>query len=606
MSYMDIIYQLKNILLANPHQSITYSIIAYIAFKISSKIIKAIQHINFQSKLIKQANEIRSRRDERVRKFVTEYQNSNDVHKKIIDASILTLKEYLKKKEVTSREIVISYATRCADVGLGYNLIADADFESALIEAEEDDNFMKNNDYEKWPPLLGIPISIKDSFHIEGLLSTLGYISQTDKPAKEDAYLVRVLKQLGAIPFVKSNIPQGVMAAETKNKIWGEALNPWNRKKTVGGSSGGEAGLVASRCSPGGFGNDIGGSIRIPASFCGVYALKPSSRRISLEGLATLSGDKYSGFSEIRVSNGPFGRTVDDVIFMCKHLFGKFERDEEVNNKPFSHEVFTCKKNLKIGYISSNDSFEIANCTIAAIEDCKEKLKKKGHKIVPFPITKIKAIIFNYLDVLYGGQIMQELKKGLKGEELLDLYEDINKLSTYPPWLLRFLKNIFYYVGMDRDYELLSNLTLPQSTSDYIEVCQTHQRLKAEFKNFWLDEEFDALICPVTQLTALNLSSSKSALHFFIFTMLFNSLDMPGGVVPVGLATDNEIKPIKNDKHFKSIVKSVEDSIGMPVAIQVVTMTNNDELCLRVMKEVDEIYRFDQNHASKVFEVLNN
>jgi len=209
----------------------------------------------------------------------------------VIGASILDLKDLLKKKEVTSKQIVCALASQVADVGVDLNLLADADLEKSLEEAEAADVFMKNNSYDKWLPLTGIPISIKDNLHVKGMLTSFGLCSKINNFAKEDSHVVNVLRKLGAVIFVKTNIPQAIMSMESSNNLWGNTLNPWNHTKTCGGSSGGEAGLVASGCSAGGIGSDIGGSIRAPASFCGIFGLRPSRRRFSLMGMAILSGN---------------------------------------------------------------------------------------------------------------------------------------------------------------------------------------------------------------------------------------------------------------------------------------------------------------------------
>jgi len=93
------------------------------------------------------------------------------------------------------------------------------------------------------------------------------------------------------IPLVKSNVPVGLACFESVNYIWGEAQNPWNKKRSIGGSSGGEAGLIASHCSPLGLGSDIGGSLRIPSAFGGCYTIKPTSFRTSSLQLMDLEGD---------------------------------------------------------------------------------------------------------------------------------------------------------------------------------------------------------------------------------------------------------------------------------------------------------------------------
>ncbi len=601
---LDIVNQIKTAIMKNPKQCFLYALAGYVVYKISSKIISGVHNSFKQKALIEKGKLAKLQRDERVKKFVAENRNSDEMHKKIISSSIFTLKEYLKNKEVTSKQILISYATRCAEVGLNLNLLADANFVDSLHFAEEADLFMENNEYDKWPPLLGIPFSVKDSIFVKNLISTAGYVARYNRIEKEDAYIIKVMRKLGGIPFVKSNVPQALMAMESFNRLYGEALNPWNPKKTVGGSSGGEGGLVASRCSLFGFGNDIGGSIRIPASFCGVYTIKPSSRRISTQGMSIFSDDDQSGFNQIRVGLGPITRSVDELIYLYQNLFGKFDQDVEINNKPFCYDTFNSTKKLKIGYINTTEICEIANCTLDAINDCIGLLKKNGHELVQFPTTKFKKYFYNYMSILLSCQLLQDVKKGLKDEELIDVYKDFYLLVTLPQWIINLTNYGTYLFGNQRDYELVNNSKSAKTTQDYFEICRLHNTHKAEFQKMWVEEGFDAILCPVTCFPAVNLGNGKYCIHFALYTMFFNYLDLCGGVIPINLASDNEMKPKFNDKYYNGLIQSVKDSIGMPVSIQILSFTNNDELCLRLMKEVDEHFQFDKKHGDKVFDRL--
>lgn len=132
--------------------------------------------------------------------------------------------------------------------------------------------------------MFGVPLSVKDTVDMKGFASTIGATSRYDFKYEDDGVVLHVLRKAGMIPFVKSNIPQLTLTMESVNPMFGRAVNPWDETRAVGGSSGGEAAMVAGRCSPIGIGSDIGGSLRIPAEFCGVYSLKPSSRRYSILG----------------------------------------------------------------------------------------------------------------------------------------------------------------------------------------------------------------------------------------------------------------------------------------------------------------------------------
>jgi Asp-tRNA(Asn)/Glu-tRNA(Gln) amidotransferase A subunit family amidase len=141
-------------------------------------------------------------------------------------------------------------------------------------------------------------------------------------PSVEDSILVSLLKSAGAIPFCRSNVPQCLMLPESDNAIWGTSANPWHRGRTPGGSSGGEAALVAARASPLGIGTDIGGSIRIPAHCCGVYGFKPTPARISSRGIAVPRPGGVSGQIAVKSVAGPIARCVSDIALVMRAWLG--------------------------------------------------------------------------------------------------------------------------------------------------------------------------------------------------------------------------------------------------------------------------------------------
>ena len=128
-------------------------------------------------------------------------------------------------------------------------------------------------------PLHGVPITIKDQFLVAGTPTTWGLPNQAGHRAEEDGPLVQRWRQAGAIILGKTNVPQLLYYAESDNPLYGRANNPWNLARTPGGSSGGEGAIIAAGGSPIGMGGDIGGSLRIPAHFCGLTTLKPTSGR---------------------------------------------------------------------------------------------------------------------------------------------------------------------------------------------------------------------------------------------------------------------------------------------------------------------------------------
>ncbi|NWY09286.1 VDHAP protein, partial [Aphelocoma coerulescens] len=184
--------------------------------------------------------------------------------------------------------------------------------------------------------LYGIPISIKDHINCKGHISSGGMVKFLGQVKEEDSVIVQVLKHQGAIPFVKTNIPQTMINYDCSNLIFGQTLNPLNHQKSPGGSSGGEGALIAGGGSILGIGSDVAGSIRLPSSFCGLCGLKPTGNRISPPGCSdspfvlTVTG-----------MLGPMARDVDSLALCMKALLCQqmFQLDPTVPPIPFDEEV---------------------------------------------------------------------------------------------------------------------------------------------------------------------------------------------------------------------------------------------------------------------------
>ena len=152
---------------------------------------------------------------------------------------------------------------------------------------------------------------MKESFQIKGKRSTIGFVRNHNGVAAEDGLFVSMIRQMGFIPFVRTNVPQNNMSFETSNNIYGRANNPWRKNRTPGGSSGGEGGLICGGGSLFGVGSDIGGSCRIPAAFCGLNTIM--SQRFSKLGEVSY-GQLNDGLLNVRVAYCPITRSVDDLV----------------------------------------------------------------------------------------------------------------------------------------------------------------------------------------------------------------------------------------------------------------------------------------------------
>lgn len=221
----------------------------------------------------------------------------------------------------------------------------------------------------------GIPISIKDSIQEKGKLATVGCALLCSQRAESSAAIVEMYVKAGAIPLVRGNCSQASLSMHTENYIWGEAKNPLNQARSCGGSSGGDTGLVAAECVPFAIADDFGGSLRVPASFCGVYCFKPTQARSPLKGIVPARLNQYNLFNKVRPVAGPIGGSVDDLI-----LGMKVQCDEQINVYdptclpcPWNESKFldimqaSDRQSIKIGILQESDHLQVSESVKRAL-----------------------------------------------------------------------------------------------------------------------------------------------------------------------------------------------------------------------------------------------
>jgi amidase len=178
-------------------------------------------------------------------------------------------------------------------------------------------------------PLHGVPFTVKDNIAASGLPMAIGVPERSGVVADTDATVVARLKQAGAILLGKTNCPPWGGGIETDNPVYGRTNNPYDLARTPGGSSGGEAAIVAAGGSPCGLGTDSGASIRLPAHFCGLAALKPTTGRVPLTGVLDDEG-QLGTLGDPRTVVGPLARSIEDVALLFELIAGPDGRDAGV------------------------------------------------------------------------------------------------------------------------------------------------------------------------------------------------------------------------------------------------------------------------------------
>ena len=188
--------------------------------------------------------------------------------------------------DVSAAEVVEAHIERIEAVNSRLNAVVVKRYDAARAEAAEIDRSRAQG--KALGPLGGVPMTVKESFDVAGAATTAGLTARAGHRAAADAEMVARLRGAGAILLGKTNVPQLLMANETDNPLYGRTNNPWSLERAPGGSSGGEAAIVAAGGSALGLGTDFGGSVRLPASSCGVHALKPTTGRLTLAGHVAL------------------------------------------------------------------------------------------------------------------------------------------------------------------------------------------------------------------------------------------------------------------------------------------------------------------------------
>ena len=226
------------------------------------------------------------------------------------------LAELIRSNVASSEEVVKAHISRIKKVNPRLNAVVVLTEKSALKSAREADSLTQNS--KSLPPLHGVPITIKDAFEVAGVVSTGGTLGRKDYVPDTDAIAVKRLKQAGAIILGKTNLPEISMGFESSNLVYGKANNPFDVERTPGGSSGGEASIIAAGGSPFGIGSDAGGSIRWPAHCCGIVGMKPTTGRTARTG----HWPAFSGIFSLVTQIGPMARSVEDIALTLPMLSG--------------------------------------------------------------------------------------------------------------------------------------------------------------------------------------------------------------------------------------------------------------------------------------------
>ncbi|KDQ63721.1 hypothetical protein JAAARDRAFT_120627 [Jaapia argillacea MUCL 33604] len=480
----------------------------------------------------------------------------------------------------TSLDVTRAFCKRAAIAHQLTNCLTEIFFEPALESAAKLDDHLKRTGT-PLGPLHGLPVSLKDQYCVKGVETSMGYASWLGVIAEDDAAMVKILRDSGAIPYVRTNVPQTLMWTETHNNVFGRTVNPYNRSLTPGGSSGGEAALLAMRGSILGIGTDVGGSSRVPAHFCGIYGFKPSYHRLPTAGMV----NSLEGQDSIATCVGPLSTSLSGIKVLMKASLDSrpWNLDPYVIRKPWDEDAYALKehgegKSLCFGIMYDDETLEPHPPVKRALEMTKKAVEAAGHSVIewkPYKNAEIYAVTrsiwladggADYKSAISasGEPMINSMKPDADPSEVPYFRKPREPLSAYQLWQLHAKKR--------------------QLRKDHLD------RWQATASQTGTGRPIDALICPVAPYVAVPHGQTRSA----VYTLIWNALDYPALVLPVTTVDPSlDVKPPMHEYRNcadQCLYKLYDPEVfkGAPVGVQLVTQTQEEEALLAIGAIVDE------------------
>lgn len=425
--------------------------------------------------------------------------------------------------------------------------------------------------------LRGVPISLKGNLVCAGTPTHNG--TMHPREAEEHGELVRKLLDAGAIPFVKSNVPQLLMLPETVNHVVGRTLHPTHHDRTCGGSSGGEAVLVALDVSPLGFGTDIGGSIRIPASFCGVYGFKPTPSRVPVGTQTTHAALQQA----IPTSSGPLARCVEDLELAMRVICHDHAPWRPALARGAGHTT-----PLRWGFWSTSSYIEPCATQQRAVEEAAQALLHQGGTIRRVNAPDLRAVTHLYFALMSAEGGMRAFRQLLGSEPPVREYAQLLLLARLPSFLRPLLAWVVRRVlGEPRVADLIL-CTGAKDVLTYFELQRQMRVMQTEWQR-WMDaEELDVLLLPACPTPAFQHGASRDLTPTLSTTFWANLLQCPAAVSPWTTVRDDECAYVSHhdDRWSRAMRRVMQGAAGLPVGVQVMTRPFHDETAMRALRQL--------------------
>jgi len=462
-------------------------------------------------------------------------------------------------------EVLAEHAARHRDSHGVLNALVQTRHTAASAEAVRLESLMRENVVHL--PLAGVPVSVKECFGVAGLVTSLGIPSRRHEIDETDASIVTRLREVGAIIVGKGNVPQAMYLHETDNPVWGRTNHPFAAARGPGGSSGGDAALVAAGVVPLAVGTDLAGSIRQPAHACGIAGFLPRSTALGDGG----AFDTVPHLTVVRPRAGFLAREVDDLARCLEAVAGG--PDVAGEPRPSGTMASGSLANapataLRVAWWDDAGPLEPSPAVQRAVHEAVGGLTRAGVDTVRLDGNLATEAAWLHLALLSadGGDDIRRLFAGTRPMPSVAL---LMRLAGLPTWLRPLLAAASQAVGGGIEAVALQ-ATGPRRGAAFAQLCD--RRLDFATRFAVAVSGYDAIVCPVSALPALRHGTAARLVLAAAPCLLANLLDLPAGTVPVTrVRSEEEVgRGRSRDRVAQSAAATDRDSRGLPVGVQVV------------------------------------
>jgi fatty acid amide hydrolase 2 len=462
----------------------------------------------------------------------------------ILQLSALEIGRRIQARQLSSREAVEAHIAAIEHVNPAINAVVATRFDEARREADLADARVDGDR----GPFHGVPMTVKESFAVTGMPHTAGLVARKNQPATSDAVTVARMRRAGAIPLGVTNTSELCMWMESDNCLYGRTSNPYDGRRTAGGSSGGEGAIVGAGASPMGLGADIGGSIRMPAFFCGVFGHKPTG------GLVPGSGQFPAAENDARLyhTTGPLTRRAEDLWPFLRAVAGPDAGDGACRPFALGDPGDVVVRGLDVVSVPDIGSVSVSDDLVAAQERCARALDGAGARVRTARVPSLRssvgiwgAMMAAAADTSFATLLGQD-HPIRAGRELLR-WAFGRSAHTLPALGLALIESLPTFRGASGDRFIAAGRALQAEIEaligDGVMLFPSHPTVAPRHKR--------PLLVPWR----------------WIYTGIINVLELPATQVPLGL-----------------------DDGGLPLGVQVVAARGRDHVAVRVACELERLF----------------